>query len=337
MFRSATFKLTMWYLGIVMVISLVFSAVLYQTATHELGRGLHNETQRIYKQFPIFQGNPALKPGIDYDSGAHRILLRLVGFNIIVLIGAGWASWWLARRTLQPIEEAHEQQKRFTADVSHELRTPLTALKMESEVALMNSKNGKKELQAVLTSNLEEAGKLESLINNLLRLTRLEAGELQQQFSPTDSKTVINSAVSHVEKTAKERGVKLTVDPKKVPLVGDQDSMSQLLVILLDNAIKYSDKGSSIEVSARRKDSQVEFKVVDHGSGMGPGTLDHVFDRFYRGEGQSRSKADTDGFGLGLSIAKMIADLHNGSITLESQLEKGTTATFSLPAERQAE
>lgn len=337
MFRSATFQLTMWYLGIVMVISIVFSAVLYQTTTHELGRGLHNETQRIYQQFPVFEGNPALRPGADYDNGAHRILLRLIGFNIVVFIGAGWASYWLARRTLEPIEEAHEQQKRFTADVSHELRTPLTALKMESEVALMNDKNGKKELRAVLASNLEEADKLESLINNLLRLTRLEAGELQQQFSPIDSKTVIESAVSQVDKAARDRGVDLQASPKKISLTGDQDSLSQLLVILLDNAIKYSSKGSSVEISASRKGDQAIFKVIDHGSGMGPGTLDHVFDRFYRGENQSRSKADTDGFGLGLSIAKMIADLHDGSITLESQPEKGTTATLSLPAERQSE
>ena len=143
MFRSATFKLTMWYLALVMAISLVFSVVLYSVAAGELDRGLNNETRRIYQKFPVFEGSPVLRPGADYDSGAHRILLRLAGFNIIVLVGAGWASYWLARRTLEPIEQAHEQQKRFTADVSHELRTPLTALKMESEVALMNDKNGK--------------------------------------------------------------------------------------------------------------------------------------------------------------------------------------------------
>ena len=115
MFRSATFKLTMWYLTIVMVISLGFSLALYNVATHELNRGLNNETQRIYNRFPVFEGNPLLRPGADYDSGAHRILLRLVGFNLIVLVGAGWASYWLARRTFEPIEEAHEQQKRFGA------------------------------------------------------------------------------------------------------------------------------------------------------------------------------------------------------------------------------
>ncbi|HVX47781.1 MAG TPA: HAMP domain-containing sensor histidine kinase [Candidatus Saccharimonadales bacterium] len=335
MFRSATFKLTMWYLGIVMAISLIFSVVLYHVTTGELGRGLHSETQRIYRQFPVFEGNPLLRPGTDYDTGAHRILLRLVGFNILVLIGAGWASYWLARRTLEPIEEAHEQQKRFTADVSHELRTPLTALKMESEVALMNDKNGKKELRAVLASNLEEADKLESLINNLLKLTRLEAGELQQQFSMTDSKTVAEAAIGQIDKAAKEHKIKLKTDLKKVALTGDQESLSQLLVILLDNAIKYGGDGSIVEVYTGQQDGDAVFKVTDHGDGMDAATLDHVFDRFYRGKGESRSKAESDGFGLGLSIAKMIADLHDGVITLESRPGKGTMATFALPLRQQ--
>lgn len=332
MFRSATFKLTMWYLGIVMAISLVFSVVLYNVTTGELGRGLHSETQRIYRQFPVFEGNPLLRPGIDYDNGAHRILLRLVGFNVLVLIGAGWASYWLARRTLEPIEEAHEQQKRFTADVSHELRTPLTALKMESEVALMNDKNGKKELRAVLASNLEEANKLENLINNLLRLTRLEADELQQQFSAIDSKMIVETAISQVAKTADERKIKLKTDISAVSFNGDRDSLSQLLVILLDNAIKYGGSGSTVEVSAKRVGDQVIFSVADHGSGMDKATLEHVFDRFYRGGKESRSKSGSDGFGLGLSIAKMIADVHNGAITLESRPGRGTTASLSLAA-----
>jgi signal transduction histidine kinase len=331
MFRSATFKLTMWYLAIVMAISLVFSVVLYNVAAGELDRGLNNETRRIYRQFPVFQGSPMLRPGADYDNGAHRILLRLVAFNVVVLVGAGAASYWLARRTLRPIEEAHEQQKRFTADVSHELRTPLTALKMETEVALMNGKNGKKELQAVLNSNLEEAAKLESLINNLLRLTRLEAGELQQQFNLLSGKTVAEIAVTQVEKLAKERGIKVTTKLSKTPVSGDQDSLTQLLVILLDNAIKYSPSGSTVGLSVKTANGHAIFQVTDHGNGMKRETLEHVFDRFYRGDDGSRSKSDSNGFGLGLSIAKMVADLHGATINLESRPGHGTTATVSLP------
>ncbi|HXR49992.1 MAG TPA: hypothetical protein VN778_03115, partial [Verrucomicrobiae bacterium] len=107
MFRSATFKLTMWYMTIVMLISLAFSVALYNVATGELRRGLHRETERIYNQFPVFENNPSLPlPSTDFDSSAHRILFRLVGLNIVVLVGAGFASYWLARKTIEPIEAA---------------------------------------------------------------------------------------------------------------------------------------------------------------------------------------------------------------------------------------
>jgi two-component system sensor histidine kinase CiaH len=332
MFRSATFKLTMWYLAIVMAISLVFSVVLYNVATGELDRGLHRETQRISTQFPVFQGNPLLRPGPDYSNGAHRILLRLVGFNVIVLAGAGWASYWLARRTLQPIEEAHEQQKRFTADVSHELRTPLTALKMESEVALMNPKNGKQELRGTLASNLEEVAKLENLINNLLRLTRLEAGELEQQFEVLGNQAIIDQAVKQVASLADSRQVTLKQSVKPADLEGDRTSLLQLLVILLDNAIKYSSAGSTVTISSQQTDKQVLFEVRDEGAGIDRDALEHVFDRFYRGKNSSRTKSTSEGFGLGLSIAKMIADVHKGTVTISSRAGEGTTAIVSLPA-----
>lgn len=332
MFRSATFKLTMWYLAIVMLISLVFSMTLYSVATGELRRGLNRETQRIYRQFPVFQNNPGLPPpDSDFDSGAHRILLRLAGFNAVVFVGAGFASYWLARRTLQPIEEAHEQQKRFTADVSHELRTPLTALRMESEVALLNKQSTKDELRATLSSNLEEVGKIEALINNLLRLTRLETDELQQAFKPLSNQTIVSKALEQVRTAADARKIQLEQQVTPATMSGDEASLVQLLVILLDNAIKYSPPGSSVDVTSRRRNGHVLVDIQDHGPGIGPQALEHVFDRFYRGD-NSRTKANTDGYGLGLSIAKMIADVHGGTITLASRVGHGTLATLSLDA-----
>jgi len=332
MFRSATFKLTMWYLALVMAISLIFSAVLYHVTTGELDRGLSSESSRISRQFPVFRDDPLLRPGQDYNNGAHRILLRLIGFNIIVFVAAGAASYWLARRTLLPIEEAHEQQKRFTADVSHELRTPLTALKMESEVALMNTKNSKQALRTTLASNLEEVTKLEDLINSLLRLTRLEAGDLEQQFEPLNSRTVAGEAAEQVAKQAAGRDITIAQDVKPAELIGDRASLTQLLVILLDNAIKYSPNGSTVRLTGRANDQTVSFEIADRGTGIEREALEHIFDRFYRGrQNGSRNKTAAEGYGLGLSIAKMIADLHRGAITVSSQAGQGTTATVTLP------
>jgi two-component system sensor histidine kinase CiaH len=331
MFRSATFKLTMWYMTIVMLISLAFSMDLYSVATGELRRGLHRETERIYNQFPVFENNPSLPPpSTDFDSSAHRILFRLVGLNVVVLVGAGFASYWLARKTLEPIEAAHEQQKRFTADVSHELRTPLTALRMESEVALLNKHTTKEELRKTLGSNLEEVGKIESLINNLLRLTRLESEELQQSFEPLENKAVIEQALEQIRPAADAHNIHFAQRVEPAMLSGDRESLVQLLVILLDNAVKYSPTGRAVEVSSQRRNDQVVFSIKDQGAGIEPKALDHVFDRFYRAD-TSRTKTSAEGYGLGLSIAKMIADLHQGTITLSSRLHHGTTAIVALP------
>jgi two-component system sensor histidine kinase CiaH len=320
----------MWYLALVMAISLMFSVVLYNVTTGELARGLHKETERIYNQYPVFNNSPLLQPNHDIDNSAHRLLLRLIGFNIIVLMGAGFASYWLARRTLEPIEAAHEQQKRFTADVSHELRTPLTALKMESEVALMNKRLGASDLRKTLASNLEEAHKLEALINNLLRLTRLEAAELQQNFTTVQVADLAESAIGQVRKIANSRGVRLKKEAPSVTLSGDPESLAQLLIILLDNAIKYSAKGQTVRLEASANKDTVTFQIIDQGIGIEQRALDRVFDRFYRAD-NSRTKNDTEGTGLGLSIAQLIADMHHGNITLSSQVGHGTTAIVTVP------
>lgn len=332
MFRSATLRLTLWYLAIVMAISLIFSGLLYNETTHDLNKGLRSESQSIYNQFPVFQGDPNinLRPAPYYKAGAHRLLIRLVGFNIIVLIAAGFSSYWMAKRTLGPIEAAHEQQKRFTSDVSHELRTPLTAIKMESEVALLSSKPSAKDLKLTIESNLEEVGKLEGLINSLLRLSRLEADELQGNFIINESKTIFDAALSELARRAKTHNITVTAG-KDTTVIGDSDSLRQLVVILLDNAIKYSPAGSDISMESRSLKDKIEWVIKDHGNGIDPTSLEHVFDRFYRAD-NSRNKAGApEGYGLGLSIAKMIADVHSSTITISSQVGVGTKITITFP------
>jgi signal transduction histidine kinase len=315
-----------------MAISLLFSVALYSVTTGELRRGLHNESQSLYNKFPVFQGDPrfGFNSNPFYESSAHRILLRLLGFNALVLILAGASSYVLAKRTLGPIEAAHLQQKRFTSDVSHELRTPLTAIKMESEVALLNEKIPAKELRQTLESNLEEVAKLESLINNLLRLSRLEADELKQNFGVLTNTEITTHAINTINKLATRHNISIEENVKQAKLSGDLDSLSQLLVILLDNAIKYSPNGTIIRVESEPTKDNVIFKIKDSGSGIEQQALEHIFDRFYRAD-SSRAKTHIEGFGLGLSIAKMIAEIHLGHITIFSQLKKGTTATISLP------
>jgi len=334
MFHSATVKLTAWYIGLVMAISLLFSIVLYNVGTNEIARGIHLQSDRLYNQFPVFANNSALRPGPDISISDHDLLLRLLFINIVVFLLAGLLSYWLARITLEPIEEAHEQQKLFTSNVSHELRTPLTALKMESEVALMNPDVTTTELKETLKSNLEEADKLDRLINNLLRLTRLEAEELKQNFGLISSREVTTEAVKQVEILADAHQIIIDKKIKDQTFLGDQGSVIQLLVILLDNAIKYSRPSSTVKIRNKLKGDRLVFSIVDQGRGIDKNALEHIFDRFYRSEDSRSKNEEKEGYGLGLSIAKMIADIHSAIITVTSEVGVGTEVEVSFPIDK---
>lgn len=330
MFRSATLKLTAWYLAIVMTISVMFSLVLYRVTVDELARGIHQESERIYRQFPVFQDNPILRSTTDYSRSQHALIFDLLLLNLGVLVLAGLAGYFLARRTLKPIEEAHHQQARFTADVSHELRTPLTALRMESEVALLDSKSSSRDLRATLASNIEEVGKMEILINNLLRLTKLDAGQLEQTFTDLTSNAIVTSAIKQVSQLAGHQSITIENKTKDAPLFGDPISLAQAIVVLLDNAIKYSSAGSTVTLTSKLDGPNTLLTVSDTGKGIDKQALEHIFDRFYRAD-SSRNKTAQAGYGLGLSIAHMIATIHHGSITISSQSGHGTKATLSIP------
>jgi signal transduction histidine kinase len=334
MFRSATFKLTLWYIAIVMAISITFSFVVFRLASSELAHGFNMQTQQWYNKFPAFDADPFFSQHSELNTSRHEIFLHLVNFNIIVLAGAGVASYLLARITLQPIEEAHARQKRFTSDVSHELRTPLTALRMESEVALMDGNASKQNLRDTLTSNIEESQKLETLINNLLKLSNLEAGQASKQFDVLKTKPLVDEAIAHVALAAKAKSIDIKSQVKDLPIYGDQGSLVQLLVILLDNAIKYSSENGKINIDSHKDGDYSVITVKDEGSGIDPESLKHVFERFYRADKARGNKSGPKGFGLGLSIAKNIADIHHANISLKSRIDKGTTATLELPSKR---
>lgn len=331
MFRSATFKLTMYYLLIIAVISIGFSAALYQVVSNDLALGLQQQTQRISDDFPVFSNSPYLRFGDELDEGRQHLVGRLIICNILVLTAAGFASYALARRTLRPIEAAHDRQKRFTADVSHELRTPLTALKMESEVALLDSSISKSQLRETLSSNIEEAEKLTLLVSNLLRLTQLDDGENLTPHTVIPLQEAIDSALKQLSPIAQRRNITLIMESRSQSIVyGDQATLAQLFVILLDNAVKYSPNGSTVTLTSTVSQHNAVVRIADAGTGIPKADLTHVFERFYRAD-TARVASENGGFGLGLSIAKLIADSHQASISLTSKPGKGTTAQVAIP------
>jgi signal transduction histidine kinase len=234
----------------------------------------------------------------------------------------------LARRTLRPIESALAAQTRFAGDASHELRTPLTAMKSELEVALRDPKLSAEEARGLLGSNLEEVGKLETLAAGLLRLARHEQTPLE--LVPVDLSVVSERALSRVATAAARRQVKLTSHVLGV-VAGDAESLVELTVVLLDNAIKYSHIGDEVELRSADQGHTVDLIVRDHGAGIPAANLPHIFERFYRAD-SSRSKDTTPGYGLGLSIAAQIAQFHHATIDATSRFGAGSTFTVHLPS-----
>lgn len=315
------------------MICVYFSLNLYDISTKELERGLRAQQKRLNiarpRQITNEEGEIENELEDVLSLGQARIVSRLLVANLTILAIGGLGSYLLARKTLDPIEKAHEAQKRFTADASHELRTPLATMQTEIEVALRNRNITQPQLKEILSSNLEELNDLTLLTDSLLNLARETQSTHMQSIN-------LQKIVSDSEKriTRRESNTEFEINnliSNDIIVRGEKDSLVSLFVILFDNAFKYSVGKAIITCKAEKHRNQVEIFVTDRGQGIEPGDLEHIFERFYRGD-ISRNKTKSNGHGLGLSIAKQIVDLHHGSISANSEIGAGTTFQIKLPA-----
>lgn len=338
MFQQAVIRLTVIYLILVMILSAVFSVALYGVSTQELNRLVARQQAQQALLDQAFL-SPADRQAVDdffaqrteeTEKSEHAIALRLIYLNALILLLGGAASYLLARRTLHPIEETLEAQKRFTSDASHELRTPLTAIKSEIEVALRDRGMRLPEARKLLKSNLEEVAKLEVLSNGLLKLARQDQKLDYVETMPVEE--LIDAAINRIQRaaTAKHMRIVRKVSAEKESVQGERWGLVESLFILLDNAVKYSPSRTTITVSADIVHKHLVMAVTDEGQGIAPHDLPHIFRRFYRAD-QSRSKETIAGYGLGLSIADRIIRLHGGDIRVASTPNQGSVFTVTLP------
>lgn len=325
LFQSAALKLTLWYLLILMMISITFSVIIYQLSSNEFGRDLPRggaEGRQFVIDPEAFEAFRQQR----INESAERLVRNLFFLNIVTLTLGGGASYLLARRTLSPIKAAMDEQGRFTSDASHELRTPLTAIRSEIEVALRNKNITAEQMRTLLNSNLEEVDKLHALSDRLLQLT----GDKNLEMSITSLDEVAINALNRVVPLAQKKHIDIENTVANLSILGNADSLADMLTILLDNAIKYSPAKTSIVISAETQNKFVQLSVKDQGQGIKASDLPHIFDRFYRAD-LSRNKDHVDGHGLGLAIAERIAELHKTKITVVSDLGKGTTFSVKIP------
>jgi two-component system, OmpR family, sensor histidine kinase CiaH len=261
-----------------------------------------------------------------------RVLI--VGGAVVVIVAIGFGAVY-ARRALVPIREslvsqrlALRRQREFAADASHELRTPLTVVRSSLEHLQRHRSEPVQAVGEALDDIAAEVDHLTALVDDLLLLARSDSGAIALERRPIDLGDVAADAASSLAKPAGAKSIRIVVDPAPVVVEGDPARLRQLVMILVDNAIRHSPTGGEVRVAVRLDGSSAVLEVEDDGRGVNPEDMPHVFERFWRAPG-----APSGGTGLGLAIAKWIVDRHQGTISVRNREDGGASFRVSLPHE----
>jgi len=233
-------------------------------------------------------------------------------------------------RMIERLEESFHQINRFSADASHELRTPLTVLQGELEAIAHKGQTLPQDVRETIGSALEETQRLARIVESLLAISRLEAGEARVQPLHLDFAELARTTADHMKLLAEEKHISMTCDgTDSVEVDADPSRLKQVVVNLLDNAIKYTPEGGNVSISVTRRDNHAVLEVADSGLGIPADDLPHVFERFYRAD-KARSR-QMGGTGLGLSIVRSICLAPGGQVTVSSTEGRGSLFRVELP------
>jgi two-component system sensor histidine kinase CiaH len=265
-------------------------------------------------------------------SQLRTVLLVVFGGSIVPAAVAGFV---LSGRVLRPIKVAMDSQRTFIADASHELRTPVAVVRTNAELLERHMASGSDEARlrdsSAVDDILSESERLGKMVDQMLTLAQADAGEMSLSRSEVALDELTEQVGRSMKALAGARSVSLDTQANgRVQVNGDPARLHELLVILTDNAIKYTDAGGSVALAVNRQPKRATIEVADTGRGIPAESLSHIFDRFYRVD-KARSR-DSGGTGLGLAIARQIVDAHGGTIRIESEVGKGTKVTVDLPA-----
>ena len=261
------------------------------------------------------------------------LAVLVVGGLVVLLVAFGFGTVY-ARRALVPIREslanqrtALRRQREFAADASHELRTPLTVIRSSVDYLLRHRTEPVSAVGTALEDIDDEVGHMTSIVEDLLLLARSDSGAIELERVPMDLGDVAADGASALSKPATDRGVRVEVDPHPAMIAGDPARLRQLVMILVDNAIRHSPADGRVGVQVRAEGRGAALVVEDDGPGIRPEDLPHLFERFYRAQG-----APGGGTGLGLAIASWIVNRHGGRIEVANRSEGGARFVVHLPA-----
>jgi signal transduction histidine kinase len=267
----------------------------------------------------------------DRTKALDTLLYLLIVCGSLGLLFATLSGIFLANRSLRPVREAYVRQQDFVANASHELRTPLTMVRADAEVLLRDRQHLTDDQASILEDVVLEASHMASLATSMLELARLDAGKLRLDKEVVDLSTIAHDMARRASPLAEERGVSVYVDaPSTVLVFGDPLLLEHVALILVDNAIKYNNRGGEVILRASVRESRAILEVIDTGIGIASEHIPHLGERFYRVD-KARSR-EAGGAGLGLSIVRSVIATHGGSLQLVSTPGAGTTATVELSA-----
>ena len=263
--------------------------------------------------------------------GAIKYAYFLLMLALVALILAGILGYYLSGCVIRPMQNAYEKQRQFTADASHELRTPLSVIMSSADLLYNDPSIESPFLKQVIADVKDEVKKMSKLVGDLLVIARNDNNAEKLNLQDFDLSGSLQQVVRNMQPVAEKKHIEIQDNvPEGIFCHGDEQKIKQLILILVDNAVKYTPENGCIKVSAQiLKNKKIRFSVADNGIGLNEEDKAKIFERFYRVD-KARSRA-MGGSGLGLAIAKDIIDGHKGFIYVESQLGKGTTFTVELP------
>ena len=257
----------------------------------------------------------------------RSFLLYSVAVSLAGMIAVAALVVLLSRMVMKPVQESYEKQKSFITDAGHEIKTPLTIIDADATILEMDCGEDNEWIKDIRA----QVARLSSLTKDLIYLSRMEEEKPQVQMIDFPLSDVITETAQSFQSLARVQEKTFTVDVEPMlNLCGDEKAIAQLISILLDNALKYSDDGGRIEVSLKARGKQRELRVFNTGKAIAPADQEHIFDRFWRAD--PAHGRETGGHGLGLAIARTIVDVHRGKITVDSREGFGTAFTVTLNA-----
>jgi len=320
-FLWARLKLTSFYTGGVLIILLVFSIVVFALFVRDISSNLEYEGTGYENEADIES-----RVIVRAQNRLGTIIVTIDGLTIILIAGL---SYYLAGKTLEPIELAYVRQKKFVADAAHELRTPLSVMKTGTEAVLAGN-NGKEEYRKVVKDYLEEINHLSVMVDDLLFLARSDNLRKTELYKIDFSKLIARQ-IELMRPYAEKKQIILKNEVQDgLYIKGNKLYLKRLLYNIIKNAIDYNKPGGEAMVILKKVKSGIELKVSDTGIGISGDDLKHVFDRFYKAD-QSHTER-TDGAGLGLSIVQEIVKLHKATIEIKSKPGSGTAVIIIFPS-----